>query len=715
MSGTPQLAWTQDIQLLPSGPTLAQLGDKWTIKIGTTPYVVTATAGQSLASIVDGFVTQLTTAGFTASRSAAGHLVVASADGTPLAIDPVKQLRAKAYTAETSTADPNDHYLKAIVDLAGDYSTSETWTITIDGRSYSTTLLDLPLAQRTLRTIASKLVDAVNFGSGDPVFRAVLDGTTEPRIRIEDKVTASSLVGQGGDDPFTLAIKRGGGVVKGVFDIDGANTVSGSTQVPVVLPQFQWFVNIFPWLKRFFQVTDTLDYTARLELQLIAPNGSVLATNLGGGIADAGSATGNDPFIRYTFTQPGIYKLKVSSLIDWASFTRYLGVPNTFQADGEAGVVAGQNYTLLVSLQRHETNAEAITLVGKTLTIVDGTGKGESGIITAYNAETQTYTLDRRLCFTTSNCVAPDATSRYQIAQSMTEFSSYQPTTDTYQIVLTSRPASDVIVDVSPQPTPTYNSAEAFDPASNYGQNNVVQVRVATDRARIALSGTAAIGESWNVTLNDGTPIAYSIATSADLDLAHVAAGLVAKINLGSVYHASIDPTNPKALIVTAATAFYAGFGIVPDTKGGADVSTGSGGKATVGLTGDAALGETWKLTIDGTTRQYAVQYGDSLATIAAKLGALVTPTSLYDVSVVGRVITVSRPDGVAVSASFAISPDSHGSGTATRAAPVHAVELERRPDGHGRRARRQVRRRPRRARLPAVRPARQRAARAGR
>ena len=38
-------------------------------------------------------------------------------------------------------------------------------------------------------------------------------------------------------------------------------------------------------------------------------------------------------------------------------------------------------------------------------------------------------------------------------------------------------------VDVVPKPTRTYNAALAFDPASNFGQNEARQVDVATPRA----------------------------------------------------------------------------------------------------------------------------------------------------------------------------------------------------------------------------------------
>ena len=82
--------------------------------------------------------------------------------------------------------------------------------------------------------------------------------------------------------------------------------------------------------------------------------------------------------------------------------------------------------------------------------------------------------------------------------------------TDTYKVVLTSPSATGatVYVDVTPQPTPTYNSDQAFDPNSNYGQNNVVQVRVQTPRALFLLTGVPTAGETWTILLND-RPFSY--------------------------------------------------------------------------------------------------------------------------------------------------------------------------------------------------------------
>ena len=171
-----------------------------------------------------------------------------------------------------------------------------------------------------------------------------------------------------------------------------------------------------------------------------------------------------------------------------------LQVPNTFRTSGIEGVVAGMSYDLVVSLERHEVNPDQVTLKDKLITIVEGAGKGQTAKILDYDPETRTYTLDR-------DWVGIDETSRFEIAQSMSDFTDYQPQRDSYDVVLTSRPNEDVVIDVAPRRTRTYNSDRAFDPAANFGEADEVQVRVATNRAHFELSGVATAGERWIVTL----------------------------------------------------------------------------------------------------------------------------------------------------------------------------------------------------------------------
>src|SRR6185295_8652608 len=158
----------------------------------------------------------------------------------------------------------------------------------------------------------------------------------------------------------------------------------------------------------------------------------------------------------------------------------------------QIGLQAGEKYQLNISLQRHETNQAALELQGKQITIIQGTGTGQTATITGYNPEFRLFTIN-----------APwsqpvDATSVFQIREAINPL----PVSDSYELVLTSRPTADVIVDVVPQVTSTYNAALSFDPLSNFGENRGIQVMVATSLAKIELMGVPANGEKWSVKLN---------------------------------------------------------------------------------------------------------------------------------------------------------------------------------------------------------------------
>jgi hypothetical protein len=177
----------------------------------------------------------------------------------------------------------------------------------------------------------------------------------------------------------------------------------------------------------------------------------------------------------------------------------------------------GMSYELVISLQDHEFNDKAIDLVDKTLTIVEGAGAGQSATISAYDALNQDYTLAALGAWN----VAPDSTSRYEITGSMSVESgtiradnaattpaagSYNLglatagslVTDSWGVVLTRQPAAgtEVIVNVLPTETRTYNADEAFNPDAAFGENLAEQVRAATDRALIQLR-CALVGEYW--------------------------------------------------------------------------------------------------------------------------------------------------------------------------------------------------------------------------
>ena len=331
-SETLKQRWSQDVLPLPAGaPTLvAQKGDTWTITIDTHDYTTAAlTGGETLDGIVDALVTRLTgVSGISASNSIAtvGHLTVKSSSGAVLDIGPVHQLRADAAT-KTSTPftangfqlrdaapDAHAHFTTAVVELSGAWVAGEVWTVVVDTETFTYQVPSAavtPQGDRTLHSIAEALIAKIDASA---TFDASFfdTGSTSAKILVKDH--------SGTDDPFALEVRRGGGTVTGLFDIDGGGVVNGS--VPVLVP--------LPFLP-FISVTDFIDYTARLSVEVLNPDGSAHpCTSVVGAIPDAGSTTTADPLLQCTFNTPtGVgshYQIRVGSVIDWAATSRFFGV-----------------------------------------------------------------------------------------------------------------------------------------------------------------------------------------------------------------------------------------------------------------------------------------------------------------------------------------------------------------------------------------------------
>ena len=283
ISGIAAGTWTQTVAFSPAGNPAISLGDKWTISVGMSSYSILVTASVSNGwkfsvnggpeveidgkSTANAFLAAALAQAIGSRATARGDVVdVVAGDGTPLQVGPLVEQRIGAGLIAPNTSDHTDptvvdtnvHYSDATLTLIGDLTPSgETWTLTVDGIAYTYLTGD----NETLSTIATGLRNAFTTKNTDTNLQVLGTGAT-----IEIRDTTSPSV-----DPFSIAITRGNNKVTGVIDIDTSNDPSGSAQVPVVLPQCQWIVKMFPWAKQFFQMTDTLRFTARPMFQLIRP------------------------------------------------------------------------------------------------------------------------------------------------------------------------------------------------------------------------------------------------------------------------------------------------------------------------------------------------------------------------------------------------------------------------------------------------------------
>lgn len=667
VSGTVKSGWYQDIELVvPANmddPANDVSSDTWHVKLADTTFQGGGTAANAAVTLINA----LQDVGYNVQDVSTDNTViirVSASNGDPVSVNEVSKERADAAAREDLAADGRDHYNSVDFVLEGNPTPGETWSITIKGVVYSVDVPE-PDPERTgsvwtLVDVAREL--ALEVGENDKFTVTA----SENILTITDKT--------GWKETITVSVQRGSGVVTGIFDIDNAGYRRGISvqmvayEVPIYDPLFGFFLGtqtvyrpeyygyvLTPALQ-VFKVDEHGGPDIAITTFDVITDGSVYSS-----VVDQGSVASYDPdplkasydpFLQVDFGEAGTYKVVVRYYQDYYE-------DNPYFSDGFlSGVPAGLSYQMNISLQRHEVNPDAIALVGKRVTIIEGTGAGQSRIISAYNPQTNEYT------FESPWSTQPDETSRYEIGYSMqSEFPGYVPGFDTYTIVLTTQPESNVIVDVKPQVTRTYNSNLAFDASANYGENEAVQVDVATQRALLTLSGDPPLaGETWIVTLTqtNGVTLSWSYqvpgggATAED-----VAQGLAAAINSHADFTAAADGSS-VVITIDNNNSFYARFG---KSKGSAEI-TGTDGtddtwtSANITLAGTAAVGEVWTVELNGTSYRYTIFQGDQddLAFVARGLDGRI-PDETYTVSVTGSTLSIARRDGNPFSAAFSIVP----------------------------------------------------------
>ena len=142
----------------------------------------------------------------------------------------LKQFRAQPYTkvVAASVVDSREHFLKVVFSLEGqEFVPGDYWTATIDGIDYSIQLSSsTDRSDRTPATIAEKLAEAIN---GDNRFDVTSNGAN---VIIVDHQTNPAAPADG-DDPVTVSVTRDGGTVRGTFDIDNTNLITGTRNLLV--------------------------------------------------------------------------------------------------------------------------------------------------------------------------------------------------------------------------------------------------------------------------------------------------------------------------------------------------------------------------------------------------------------------------------------------------------------------------------------------------
>jgi len=696
VSGHPDLNWEQVVTLASSGPDgeLVADGDLWTLVVGDSAPPLTYLAGgadgpSTMTGVTEGLAGKVV--GFNAASTVnvdgiGNTITITSSNGDPVYVGPITQFRAAAFELKNTEEDVRAHYHEAIIRLAPNpaefiYVPGAEWSVTIDGRVFSYTAPNDSNTPRTARTIAKGLVEAIK--NANKTFTATLSATGSAITITDRTVIAGGVIS---DDPFTIEqFQSGGGEIRVLFDIDKSNIFEGRKSVPVLIPYpiyglygfggfggFLGYGNFFnPW------ETDYFTFTSSTVIDLFGHDGGLLASSTGSSFVDEGSmpAPGSpgstlDPFLDYTFElEPAdipdggyVVTVRIGSLVDYAPFSDRLGQPNRFFADKSVtGVTSRQNYDLNISIQGHATNDNAISLVGKTLTIVDGTGKGQSARIGQYDPELRQYVLDASSDSAFAGAhgdieywTTPDRSSKFEIsfkpseefsgAGSDPDFDAYSPVVDSYEIVLTDTPDGRVTVYVEPRRTRTLNSDLVFDPDANFGQNEELQVNVAVDHVRVELAGQPNGDETWTITLTPvasdgliGEPVTFQ---GDGESIEEIGDALAEAIDDHDDFIAEFTHTATEDYLIIdafdATGAFFTEFAILADTRGGATISQ------TFELTGSGIASEQiWTLSLlDEATGvaaafDYTAQGDDDLSAVARGLVQSVDASAAYSAGMV--------------------------------------------------------------------------------
>ncbi|MGB0600229.1 MAG: hypothetical protein ACPGLY_26425, partial [Rubripirellula sp.] len=661
ISGELKPNWIQEIQLESAGSNFDEVtvGEVWEVQIPGITDTAGATNGQviatstditAIASLVQG---ELSLAyGSNALVTTSGKTIrIVRQDGLVDTVAPVNQTRVLAKADGTGAGVVANVQMDATFYQSVTFSfqqgapvtAGEPWTLTLDGQKFSYIVQG---TDADLRDIAAGLKASVEDQSEFSV--TLSEGTDPTNLTIAHNSHGTVPY------PFVLEGSREGSV-HGAFDIDSSITAEGSLGNQV---QFSYAAT--PTLELFDSEPSDGPSTGLLRSSINVASGKPELNDA----VDSGSILATDPFLEYTFTKSDLggkteetFYLRVGSHAEFSE----RGLP---LASINGGLISDQNYELLVSLQNHPKNSHEEELFDKTLLITEGPLAGQSGTITSYNVEAKTFTVNVADHVWNSDSLAAH---RFEIYDNAVQ----QPKTDSYEVVLTAAPSghSNVIIDVTPEFTRTYNADLAFDESQNNGEHNDKQVRVATTRAVIAIDKAPSVTESWEVLLSAGVEDdSWSNQTDpttvfAGSDRRVIATDLATKINAKYGFTAvAVDST----VVITSDEAFYADIAIsaanaklISQGKYEATSDTLEDGRSEVvfELGGTPRSQEVWSLGINETQYQWTVRYGDSPAMIAREIAALIPPES-YDVTVYGSTITVrGGGPGETFTASFMITP----------------------------------------------------------
>ena len=182
------------------------------------------------------------------------------------------------------------------------------------------------------------------------------------------------------------------------------------------------------------------------------------------------------------------------------------------------------------------------------------------------------------------------------------------------------------------------------------GGSATVDESTATTKS-VVLSGPYNAGDTWSVAL-DGFLSSY-VVQGGDTGSA-VAAALTA--GLESVGGFAVGSEGQRIVVTrTSGGLFELAAAVTPSGAGTVDDATATA--VAMSPSGPVSPGDNWALTVNAVEYLYTVQAGDSAASVAAAIAALVDNAPGYIAAAEGSIFTITRLAGGELSVDLAVAP----------------------------------------------------------
>jgi hypothetical protein len=289
---------------------------------------------------------------------------------------------------------------------------------------------------------------------------------------------------------------------------------------------------------------------------------------------------------------------------------------------------AGLSYELIVSLQNHPSNPNQVSIENKSFHL-DG---NKVGTVKEYLTETGIYVLES-FDGNLSEIKGINEADRFELFDA---FNEPQDVLDSYELVLSTEPDVDVVIEIDPQRTRTYNSDVAFDADKFFGENNEKQVQVATNIAKInvfddgasslkliiePVGGGKVVFEADNITTLESLVETDKIVPSTSyIEYEGDAQKLIVEaVGGGKVGFEAANRYDRNALESFVETARYEGSYVTSDKHLIIESKNGHAFYATLSsestsshvheieFGGQALVGQTWSLEVGGRTMEYQI------------------------------------------------------------------------------------------------------------